>query len=132
MFQLFHGLAECHTKRILHRDLKPQNVLINNDFQIKIADFGLSRIFSIPVRPYTPNVVTLCYRSPEILLGSNDYSTPIDIWSLGCIFIELYTKEAPFQGDSEEDQIYRIFRILGTPTEEVWPGVTSVCFIIFL
>ena len=69
MYQLFLGMAECHTRRILHRDLKPQNILIGPDFQVKIADFGLSRIFSFPVRPYTPNVVTLCYRAPEILLG---------------------------------------------------------------
>ena len=77
---------------------------------LKIADFGLARAFAIPARPYTHEVVTLWYRAPEILLGSIEYSTPIDIWSIGCIFVELVTKQPLFTGDSEIDQLYRIFR----------------------
>lgn len=92
---------------------------------MKIGDFGLARAFSVPIRPYTKQVVTLWYRAPEILLGAPEYSTPIDIWAIGCIFWELVTKVPLFAGDSELDQIYRIFRILGTPTEQDWPGIKS-------
>ena len=84
---------------------------------VKIADFGLARTYSIPVRPYSSEVVTLWYRAPEIILGSLEYSTPIDIWAIGCIFVEIVTKKPLFEGDSEIDQLYRIFRILGTPNE---------------
>jgi serine/threonine protein kinase len=78
------------------------------------------------VRPYSQEVVTLWYRAPEIILGSLEYSTPIDIWAIGCIFVEIITKKPLFEGDSEIDQLYRIFRILGTPNEEIWPGVSSL------
>ena len=84
---------------------------------IKIGDFGLARTFSLPVRPYTQEVVTLWYRAIEILLGSAEYSTPIDVWSIGCIFAEMITKKPLFIGDSDLDQLYRIFRVLGTPNE---------------
>jgi serine/threonine protein kinase len=77
---------------------------------VKIADFGLARTFSIPIRPYTHEVVTLWYRAPEILLGSLEYSTPIDIWSLGCIFAELVTKNTLFSGNSEIEQLFKIFK----------------------
>ena len=113
-------------KRIIHRDLKPANILIDKKDVLKIADFGLARTYSIPVRPYSHEVVTLWYRAPEILLGSLEYSTPIDVWSIGCIFVEMITKRPLFAGDSEIDQLYRIFRILGTPNEENWPGVTQL------
>lgn len=116
----------CHQRRVLHRDLKPQNLLIDNKGVIKLADFGLARAFGIPVRVYTHEVVTLWYRAPEILLGSQRYSTPVDIWSVGCIFAEMMTKRPLFHGDSEIDQLFRIFRTLTTPTDETWPGVTSL------
>lgn len=93
---------------------------------IKIGDFGLARTYSLPVRPYSQEVVTLWYRAPEILLGSVEYSTPIDIWSIGCIFAEMVTKKPLFAGDSDLDQLYRIFRILGTPNETIWPGFTKL------
>jgi cyclin-dependent kinase 2 len=93
---------------------------------LKIADFGLARAFNLPLRPYTHEVVTLWYRAPEILLGTLEYSTAVDIWSVGCIFFELITKMPMFPGDSEIDQIYRIFRTLGTPDETIWPGVTKL------
>lgn len=86
----------------------------------------MARPFSIPNRPYTQEVATLWYRAPEILLGSIEYSTPIDIWSVGVIFVEIVTKNPLFTGDSEIDQLYRIFRICGTPNEENWPGVTQL------
>ncbi|XP_014816049.1 PREDICTED: cyclin-dependent kinase 2, partial [Calidris pugnax] len=128
LFQLLQGLAFCHAHRVLHRDLKPQNLLINADGAIKLADFGLARAFGVPVRTYTHEVVTLWYRAPEILLGCKYYSTAVDIWSLGCIFAPGWgiTRRALFPGDSEIDQLFRIFRTLGTPDEAAWPGVTAM------
>jgi cyclin-dependent kinase len=123
--QLLTGIRYCHSHRVLHRDLKPQNLLIDSSGNLKLADFGLARAFGVPLRTYTHEVVTLWYRSPEILLGGRQYSTGVDMWSIGCIFAEMATRKPLFPGDSEIDEIFKIFRILGTPTEEEWPGVTS-------
>jgi cyclin-dependent kinase 2 len=107
LYQILSGVAECHSKRIIHRDLKPANILIGQNGMIliivdilKIADFGLARTYSIPIRPYSENVVTLWYRAPELLLGLSEYSTPVDVWGIGCIFAEMITKKVLFQGDS--------------------------------
>ncbi|XP_029401734.1 cyclin-dependent kinase 3 isoform X2 [Mus pahari] len=124
--QLLHGVSFCHAHRVIHRDLKPQNLLLDEFGAIKLADFGLARAFGVPLRTYTHEVVTLWYRAPEILLGSKFYSTAVDIWSIGCIFAEMVTGKALFPGDSEIDQLFRIFRTLGTPSEATWPGVSQM------
>ncbi|KAF6167340.1 hypothetical protein GIB67_043201 [Kingdonia uniflora] len=127
LYQILRGIAYCHSHRVLHRDLKPQNLLIDRRTNsLKLADFGLARAFGIPVRTFTHEVVTLWYRAPEILLGSRQYSTPVDTWSVGCIFAEMVNQQPLFPGDSEIDQLYKIFSILGTPNEDIWPGVTSL------
>lgn len=123
---MLEGLAYCHLHRVLHRDLKPQNLLIDGEGHIKLADFGLARTFTLPIGTYTHEVVTLWYRPPEILLGSHYYTTSVDMWSLGCIFAEMILLRPFLRGDSEIDQLYRIFGVFGTPTENNWPGVSQL------
>ncbi|GAA5874207.1 hypothetical protein JCM3774_006764 [Rhodotorula dairenensis] len=125
-YQLIKGVYYLHSHRILHRDLKPQNLLINKEGNLKLADFGLARAFGIPLRTYTHEIVTLWYRAPEVLLGSRHYSTGVDMWSVGCIFAEMIMRQPLFPGDSEIDEIFRIFRLLGTPNDDTWPGVTGL------
>ncbi|KAE8734702.1 Cyclin-dependent kinase B1-1 [Hibiscus syriacus] len=127
LFQLCKGVAHCHSHGVLHRDLKPQNLLLDKEKGIlKIADLGLGRAFTVPLKSYTHEIVTLWYRAPEVLLGSTHYSTAVDMWSVGCIFAEMLRRQALFQGDSEFQQLLHIFRLLGTPTEQLWPGVTAL------
>mmetsp|Transcript_17223 Transcript_17223/g.48052 ORF Transcript_17223/g.48052 Transcript_17223/m.48052 type:complete len:482 (-) Transcript_17223:384-1829(-) len=127
LFQMIRGIAYCHAHRILHRDLKPQNLLIDRQRNIlKLADFGLARAFGIPVRAYTHEVVTLWYRAPEILLGAKHYSTPVDMWSIGCIFAEMVRGRPLFPGDNEIGQLFNMFQVMGTPNEAVWPGVSQL------
>jgi len=124
MRQLLAGIAFCHENRVLHRDLKPQNLLINTRGQLKLADFGLARAFGIPVNTFSNEVVTLWYRAPDVLLGSRTYNTSIDLWSAGCIMAEMYTGRPLFPGTTNDDELQRIFRLMGTPSEHTWPGIS--------
>ncbi|CAG5095135.1 Oidioi.mRNA.OKI2018_I69.XSR.g14048.t1.cds [Oikopleura dioica] len=125
-YQVCQAMDFCHSRRIIHRDMKPQNLLIDRGGLIKIADFGLARAYKIPFRPLTHEVITMWYRAPEIMLGKAIYSCPVDCWSVGAIIAEMLTNVAIFAGDSEIDQLFKIFRVLGTPTEDTWPGVSQL------
>ncbi|KAK6584368.1 hypothetical protein PZA11_002592 [Diplocarpon coronariae] len=120
--QLTSGVAYLHTNWIMHRDLKTSNLLLNNRGVLKIADFGMARYFGDPPPRMTQLVVTLWYRAPELLLGAEKYGTAVDMWSIGCIFGELLTKEPLLPGKNEVDQLSKIFELCGIPTEESWPG----------
>ncbi|XWS22727.1 hypothetical protein CRYUN_Cryun29cG0061100 [Craigia yunnanensis] len=126
MLQLLEGVKYLHDNWVLHRDLKTSNLLLNNQGELKICDFGLARQYGSPLKPYTHLVVTLWYRAPELLLGARKYSTTIDMWSLGCIMAELLSKEPLFNGKTEFDQLDKIFRTLGTPNETIWPGFSKL------
>ncbi|GMH27674.1 hypothetical protein Nepgr_029517 [Nepenthes gracilis] len=126
ILQLLEGIKYLHDNWVLHRDLKTSNLLLNNQGELKICDFGLARQYGSPLKPYTHLVVTLWYRAPELLLGVKQYSTAIDMWSLGCIMAELLSKESLFNGKTEIDQLDKIFRILGTPNETIWPGFSKL------
>ncbi|VDP67468.1 unnamed protein product [Echinostoma caproni] len=122
LYQLLRGLDFCHRRRILHRDLKPQNLLITDRGDLKLADFGLARAKSIPIKTYSNEVVTLWYRPPDILLGSTEYSTHIDMWGVGCIFYEMATGWPLFPGSTVEEELTLIFKRLG---ERLWSSDMS-------
>ncbi|KAI0700423.1 Pkinase-domain-containing protein [Cytidiella melzeri] len=124
-WQLMRGTEFCHQNRVLHRDLKPQNLLINRKGELKLGDFGLARAFGVPVNTFSNEVVTLWYRAPDVLLGSRTYSTSIDVWSCGCIFAEMISGVPLFRGRDNQDQLLHIMRIIGTPSESIIRRITS-------
>ncbi|XP_017766510.1 PREDICTED: cyclin-dependent kinase 4-like [Eufriesea mexicana] len=127
--EILRGVEFLHSHRIIHRDLKPQNLLVSREGRIKIADFGLAKTYNFEMR-LTSVVVTQWYRAPEVLLGCS-YATPVDIWSVGCILAELSRLEPLFPGTSEGDQLDRIFQVIGTPSQEEWPGNVSLSWTAF-
>jgi len=126
MKQLLEGVFYLHINKILHRDLKSANILINRNGILKLADFGLARPYSLP-RPSTPNtytpvVVTLWYRPPELLLGEKNYGPAIDVWGIGCVMAELWTRRPIMDGISEQDQLAKIQKLCGDINPESFPG----------
>jgi len=126
MRQLLDAMHYCHDNWIIHRDIKTSNLLLNNEGILKVCDFGLARPYGDPIRGYTQLVVTLWYRSPELLLGCKEYAAEVDVWSVGCVFAEFLNKEPLFMGKGDTDQLDRIFKVLGVPDEMSWPGVSSL------
>lgn len=120
------GLEYLHINWILHRDLKPNNLLIDRQGILKIADFGLAKFFGSPNRVYTHQVVTRWYRAPELLFGARIYGTGVDMWAVGCILAELLLRVPFFPGDSDLDQLTKIFLVMGTPNEDRWPGLKAL------
>jgi serine/threonine protein kinase len=124
--QLLDGLAYCHSMGVMHRDLKPHNLLVSHTGSIKLADFGLARTFTPAGRPLTVEVITRWYRAPEILMGCQNYRCCVDVWSVGCIIAEMANMVEFVKGDSEIDQLHLIFKAFGTPNDEKWPGVEQL------
>jgi cell cycle related kinase len=128
MKMLLHGVAFCHENAIMHRDLKPANLLISSTGHLKICDFGLARVFdkNKSDRLYTPQVATRWYRAPELLYCANKYDEGVDLWAVGCIFGELLNKSPLFAGDTDIEQLSLVIRALGTPNEQIWPGLVNL------
>ncbi len=118
MHQLLEGLAFIHEKSICHRDLKPDNVLMDDEMNVKICDFGSAKILDGTSRKNIPHIVNKYYRAPELLFCHTDYTTAIDIWATGCIFLEMFTLEPVFPGKSEGLQLIEVMALLGTPTSD--------------
>ncbi|KAI5609665.1 cyclin-dependent kinase 10 [Silurus asotus] len=126
VLQLLRGLAYLHHNFILHRDLKVSNLLMTDKGCVKIADFGLARVYGVPQQPMTPKVVTLWYRAPELLLGTKTQTTALDMWAVGCILAELLAHKPLLPGSSEIQQLDLIVQLLGTPNENIWPGFSRL------
>ena len=126
MIQLLDGVGYLHQNFIIHRDLKVSNLLLTDKGCLKIADFGLARTYGVPTKPLTPKVVTLWYRGPELLFGSTEYTTALDMWAIGCIFGELLNSKPFLPGKSELNQIELMVNLLGTPNDSIWPGFSSL------
>jgi serine/threonine protein kinase len=120
-FQMISAVYYLHSHRIIHRDIKPDNILVSKNGVLKLCDFGMARYVAVPMRPYTKGVVTLWYKAPELILGGF-YELSIDMWSIGCILYEMITYSPLFPGDGQFDQMMRILAVLGTPSESEFPG----------
>merc|ERR1711936_551807 len=126
VLQTLQGLQYLHMNWILHRDLKPNNLLVDSKGCLKLGDFGLAKYFGSPNRIYTHMVVTRWYRAPELLFGAKSYGVGVDVWAVGCILAELLLRVPFLAGETDLDQLGKIFLALGTPSEESWPGLTSL------
>ncbi|KAJ1930940.1 kinase subunit of RNA polymerase II carboxy-terminal domain kinase I, partial [Linderina macrospora] len=127
MVQLLDGLAFMHERGILHRDIKGSNLLVNQAGQVKYVDFGLARSFHhAHMHEFTNRVITLWYRPPELLLGTTLYGPEVDVWSLGCVMLELFLKKPAFQGQNDIDQLEQIFKLLGSPSQDVLDDFTKL------
>ncbi|KAJ5664758.1 Serine/threonine-protein kinase [Penicillium macrosclerotiorum] len=126
MGMLARGVWFCHENFVLHRDIKPNNLLIAADGEVKLADFGLARSFADPHLNMTHQVITRWYRPPELLYGARRYSGAVDVWSMGMVFAELLLRVPFVAGNTDLDQIAKICEAFGTPTEANWPGVTQL------
>jgi len=124
--QLLNAVAFCHGRKVLHRDLKTQNLLINKDGSLKLCDFGLARESLPSFHNYSHEVVTLWYRAPEILMGLKNYTNRIDMWSIGCIMAEMKNYKPLFPGKNPAHQLYTILKKLGTPTLEMYPNMVNL------